>query len=67
MTEMNIVSSYVLRSKDIPLIDFSLYVSNEIVFDTLEANYSIKIDKVHTENKHLSSSAVKPLALAMGI
>ena len=53
MSETTLVSSYVLRSKDIPLIDFSLFVSQELAFDTIVANYTIKIDKIYSENKHL--------------
>ena len=53
MSEMSLVSSYVLRSKDIPLIDFSLYVSQELAFDTIVSNYTIKIEKIYSENKHL--------------
>ena len=39
--------------KDIPLVEFSLYVSYEEIFDSVAENYSIKIKKVHHENKHL--------------
>ena len=53
MSETSLVSSYVLRSKDIPLIDFSLYVSQELAFDTIVSNYIIKIEKIYSENKHL--------------
>ncbi len=48
-----LLSSYVLRLKDIPLVEFSLYVAYEEIFDTVAENYSIKINKVHHENKHL--------------
>ena len=48
-----LLASYVLRLKDIPLVEFSLYVSYEEIFDSVAENYSIKIKKVHQENKHL--------------
>ena len=48
-----LLASYVLRLKDIPLVEFSLYVSYEEVFDSVAENYSIKIKKVYQENKHL--------------
>ena len=48
-----LLASYVLRLKDIPLVEFSLYVSYEEIFDSVAENYSIKIKKVHHENKHL--------------
>ena len=47
------LASYVLRLKDIPLVEFSFYVSYEEIFDSVAENYSIKIKKVHHENKHL--------------
>lgn len=64
MSNSNVVASYVLRSKNLPLIDFSLCVSNnlvisdlnnsnDVVFDATSSSYSIKIDAIHTENLHL--------------
>ena len=41
-----LLTSYVLRLKDIPLVEFSLYVSYEEIFDSVAENYSIKIKKV---------------------
>ena len=32
---------------------FSLYVSQELAFDTIVSNYTIKIEKIYSENKHL--------------
>ena len=48
-----LLASYVLKLKDIPLVEFSLYVVYEEIFDTVVENYSIKINNVHQENKHL--------------
>ena len=48
-----LLASYVLKLKDIPLVEFSLYVVYEEIFDTVAENYSIKINNVHQENKHL--------------
>lgn len=53
MAEATLLSTYVLRSKDIPLINFSLYAADEAIFDTVETAYSIKINKLYLENKHL--------------
>lgn len=53
MAEATLLSTYVLRSKDIPLIDFSLYAADEVIFDAVETAYSIKIDKIYFENKYL--------------
>ena len=48
-----LLASYVLRLKDVPLINFSLFVNYEVVFDSVEETYSIKIDKIYEENRHL--------------
>ena len=48
-----LLASYVLKLKDIPLVEFSLYVVYEEIFDNVVENYSIKINNVHQENKHL--------------
>ncbi len=48
-----LLASYVLRLKDIPLIDFSLFVNYEVVFDSVEESYSIKINKIYGENRNL--------------
>ena len=48
-----LLASYVLKLKDIPLVEFSLYVVYEEIFDTVVENYSIKINNVQQENKHL--------------
>lgn len=53
MANKQLVSTYVLRSKDTPLIDFSLYETQEEIFETIDTTYSIQIDKVYNENKHL--------------
>lgn len=46
---------YTLRSKDIPLVTFSLCESNEIDpdYEVINKVYTIKIEKVFTENKAL--------------
>lgn len=46
---------YTLLSKDIPLVAFSLYESNELDpdYEVINWVYTIKIDKVFTENKAL--------------
>ena len=48
-----LLASYVLKLKDIPLVEFSLYVVYEEIFDSVVENYSIKINNVYQENKHL--------------
>lgn len=42
--------SYTLRSKDIPLISFSLYEYEEEEFGVTDKVYSIHVDKVYNEN-----------------
>ena len=48
-----LLASYVLKFKDIPLVEFSLYVVYEEIFDTVVENYSIKINNVHQVNKQV--------------
>lgn len=48
-----LLASYVLRLKDTPLIEFSLFVNYEVVIDSVEETYTIRIDKIHHENRHL--------------
>lgn len=47
------VEKYTLRSKNTPLVDFSLYSSKEEAFGTFDYIYSIKIDKIYSENSNL--------------
>lgn len=47
------VREYTLQSKDIPLIDFSLYKKEQVINYTQNTTYRIHIDKIYEENAAL--------------
>ena len=44
------VREYTLQSKDVPLIDFSLYKKEQVINYTQNTTYRIHIDKIYEEN-----------------
>lgn len=49
----NLLNNYTLRCKDLPLVRFSLYVTEEHVQGVTKKDYGVKIDKVVVENQKL--------------
>lgn len=47
------VREYTLQSKDVPLIDFSLYKKEQVINYTQNTTYRIHIDKIYEENAAL--------------
>ena len=47
------IAQYTLRSKDVPLISFSLYELEEEAFGLKNKVYSVQIDKIFLENQAL--------------
>lgn len=52
-TKRKLCNQYILRSKDIPLIEFSLYAEPQEAFGVIQNEYSIEIDRVHKESFRL--------------
>lgn len=48
-----LINEYVLRSKDIPLVKFSLFKEIETTEGVIQETYKIQIEKKFEENKHL--------------
>ena len=48
-----LLDKYILRSKDTPLIEFSLFETKEEALGTFDFSYSLQINKIHVENKQL--------------
>ena len=48
-----LLDKYILRSKDTPLIEFSLFESKEEALGTFDFSYSLQIDKIYENNKQL--------------
>ncbi|WP_455654376.1 hypothetical protein [Phascolarctobacterium sp.] len=48
-----LLNKYILRSKDTPLIEFSLFETKEEALGTFDFSYSLQINKIHTVNKQL--------------
>ncbi|WP_337369670.1 hypothetical protein [Phascolarctobacterium faecium] len=48
-----LLDKYILRSKDTPLIEFSLFETKEEALGTFDFSYSLQINKIHVKNKQL--------------
>ena len=48
-----LINKYTLRSKDIPLVNFSLYKTDNVDFGIAAASYDIEITHIYNENKRL--------------
>ena len=57
--DYELVEKYTLRSKNVPLVDFSLYSTKEEAFGTFDYIYSIKINKIYDENYQLFPKNLK--------
>ena len=57
--DTELVDKYTLRSKNTPLVDFSLYSTKEEALGTFGYTYSIKINKIYNENSILFPKNLK--------
>ncbi len=51
--QKQLINEYTLRSKDIPLIEFSLYRITEQALGSVAYNYEISINKIYEKHRNI--------------